>query len=236
MNREFVRFQELFTFVASSIIWNGFLSRFYCPANAHCKDKRIFIELRMNESLEFLKDNLSTVVHGMKYLTAKGPLVGTENDFTDISNLSHYRTRQEAVATINELMLVVKPEKLLFENNLEAMIRIRGCLCAIAGPPVVEFYRPIRKELSEMHVTAVAEIIYVHFFDCQEHDIPEEITPEMEDFIRNIYKPLLAGVMYGIKPGYADVIDFFLGNLNSWEQIKENPAQLFSSIEAKMTL
>ena len=233
MHSEFARFQELFNFISALIIWDGFLSRI---DRDEFQDIIDFIEERMEESLEFLGDHVPTVVHTMKYYTAGGPINGGgEKDLTDIAELMPNERRgkeEEAVATIEELMRIVEPEKSLFDNESEAMTLLRDYLVEISCRLPISCV-PTVHELSISHDTAIAEILHVQFFRCRENVRPEEITPKMQDFIRNIHKSLLLGVMYRMKSGHADNVDSYLEHLDSLEKINKNPRQLISLIKEK---
>ena len=229
--RKYNRFQQFFTFIASTVIWDGFLSRSVDWTDF--QDKQALMEQKMKESLEYLKDNMSTVLHIMQYYAACGPLHGDEDDFTDITKLmpGERRTREEAGRTINELMRIVDPLKLL-DKKAEARTKLKDCLATISRTPAP--LCPTLEDLSNTHAFAVAEILYVQFFQLREHiTVPKKIPPEMEHFIRNIPKSLLSGVMYRMKSGYADEIDSFLENLDSFKKINECPEQMLIMIWIK---
>ena len=232
MRKEFVRFQKLFTIVAANVIWDGFLSNI---VRTDFQDIKEFIKLKMGESLEYLEQQLPTIIHTMKYYAAGGPVVGGEGDFTDISNLmpNERRTREEAVATIDELMHLANPHLLLVDNDLDATALLTEYLFSVAHFADEILNTPTLEELSISHDAAIAEILYVHLFECRENVSPKEITAEMENFIRNLHKPLLAGIMYRMKSGHAVIIDSFLEHLDSLKKIRQNPKRMLSLIEAK---
>ena len=232
MCAEFERFYQLFNFVAALVIWDGFLSRV-----DRCAFRNIIefmIEERIKDSLEFLMDNLPTVVHMMKYYTAKGPLRGGRDDFTDIANLmprSHERGKEEAVSRIDELMRLTNPHKLLFDNEDSTFLNIlRETLSSVSSFPT-DLSRPTRYDLSMAHDMAIAEILYVNLFQGRENVTPKEISPEMEIFIQHLDKSILAGIMYRMKSGHANIIDSFLKKTDSLEKIKENPIHLLFYIQ-----
>ena len=235
--RQFILFQQLFTFVASAVIWEGFLRRFpeYWNDSFDAINIRGGIEDRLEESLDFLKDNLPTVVHTMKYCLSRGPFGSREHDFTDITNFIHRmrREREEAGSVITQLMRIVKPEKLLFDGDSEAVDLLRNNLEFFFKGNDFCFCKPALEDLTYAHLSAVAEILYVQWFLCRENVTVQEISPELEYYIQNLDKKLLAGIMYRIAAGKPEDVDFFLENLNSLEKIKEDPLQLSALINEK---